>query len=88
LLKLQSLYKSLKLKNEVAWWQQTPLIPALRRQKQVDLCEFKVNLVYRAISRIARTTQRNLISKQTNKQTNKQANMKLLVNMWMSKRMV
>ena len=26
----------------------TPLIPELRRQRQVDLCEFKTNLVYRA----------------------------------------
>jgi hypothetical protein len=24
-----------------------PLIPTLRRQKQVDLCEFKVSLVYK-----------------------------------------
>ena len=24
-----------------------PLIPALRRQRQADLCEFKVSLVYR-----------------------------------------
>uniref|UniRef100_A0A8C6W909 Histone-lysine N-methyltransferase n=1 Tax=Nannospalax galili TaxID=1026970 RepID=A0A8C6W909_NANGA len=28
-----------------AWWC-TPLIPALRRQRQVDLCEFKASLVY------------------------------------------
>ena len=27
------------------WWC-TPLIPALGRQKQVDLCEFKARLVY------------------------------------------
>lgn len=31
-------------------------IPALGRQKQVDICEFKVNLVYIAISKPARTT--------------------------------
>ena len=30
-----------------------PLIPALGRQKQVDLCEFEVSLVYRASSRTA-----------------------------------
>jgi hypothetical protein len=30
------------------------LIPALRRQRQADFCEFKVSLVYRASSRIAR----------------------------------
>jgi hypothetical protein len=43
-----------------------PLIPALRRQRQVSL-------VYRVSSRTARATQRNPVSKkQTNKQTNKQ----------------
>ena len=31
-----------------------PLIPALGRQRQVDLCEFKASLVYRACSRTAR----------------------------------
>ena len=31
-----------------------PLIPALRREKQTDLCEFKVSLVYRASSRTTR----------------------------------
>ena len=41
-----------------------PLIPALRRQRQVKLCEFKVNLVYRVSSRIARVvTQRNPVYK-------------------------
>ena len=33
--------------------------PALRRQRQVDLSEFRVSLVYGANSRIARATQRN-----------------------------
>jgi hypothetical protein len=36
-----------------------PLISALGRQRQVDLCEFKASLVYRVSSRIARATQRN-----------------------------
>jgi hypothetical protein len=35
------------------WWYRL-LMPALRRQKQVDLCEFKASLVYRESSRIAR----------------------------------
>jgi hypothetical protein len=34
------------------------LIPALRRPRQVDLCEFKVSLIYRVSSRTARATQR------------------------------
>jgi hypothetical protein len=31
------------------------------RQRQVDLCEFEASLVYRASSRIAKATQRNLV---------------------------
>ena len=48
-----------------------PLNPALERQRQVDLGEFKVSLVYRVSSRIgSKATQRNSVSnKQTNKQT-------------------
>ena len=55
------------------WWR-TPLIPALGRQRQVDLCEFEASLVSRASARIgSKATQRNPVSKkQTNKQTNKQ----------------
>ena len=33
-----------------------PLIPTLRRQQQIDLCEFKDSLVYRVSSRTARVT--------------------------------
>ena len=41
------------------WWC-TPVIPALRRQRQGDLCQFKASLVYRVSSRMARAvTQRN-----------------------------
>jgi hypothetical protein len=39
-----------------------PLIAALGRQKQANLCELKVNLVYRVSSRTA-----NVSIKQTNK---------------------
>jgi hypothetical protein len=45
------------------WW-------ALRRQRQADLCEFKVSLIYRASSRIVMATQRKPVSKNENKQTN------------------
>ena len=44
------------------WWWHTPLIPALRRQRQVDLCEIEVSLVYRASSR-----KNSALNKQTNK---------------------
>ena len=40
-----------------------PLVPALGRQRQADLCELEASLVYRASSRIARTAQRNSVSK-------------------------
>jgi hypothetical protein len=44
-------------------WGCTPLTPALRRQRQVDLCGFEASLVYRASSRTARATQRNPLLK-------------------------
>ena len=48
-----------------------PVIPALRRQRQVDLCKFKASLVYSASSRTARTvTQTKPVSKNKMK-TNK-----------------
>jgi hypothetical protein len=37
----------------------------------VDLCEFKTSVVYREISRTARITWKNPVSKYTKKQTNK-----------------
>ena len=55
-----------KSTNEDWEWWCTPLIPALRRQRWVDLCEFAASLVYRVSSRIARTAkaiQKNFISK-------------------------
>jgi hypothetical protein len=30
----------------VGWWWNTPVIPALWKQRQTDLCKFKVSLVY------------------------------------------
>jgi hypothetical protein len=39
-------------------WEHTPLIPKLRRQKQEDLCEFKVILIHIASSMTARATVR------------------------------
>ena len=40
-----------------------PLITALGRQRQVDLCKIKDSLVYIGSSRLARGIQRNLVSK-------------------------
>jgi hypothetical protein len=47
------------------------LILALGRQMLVCLCSFKASLVYRAISRIARATQRNPVQKNKIKQRKK-----------------
>jgi hypothetical protein len=45
------------LKNPVSG--HMPLIPALQRQRQADLCEFKASLVNRANSKTTRVIQRN-----------------------------
>ena len=51
-----------------------PLIPALGKQRQVDLCEFKASLVYQVSSRIARTvTQRNHVDKAKRKERKKKS---------------
>ena len=51
-----------------------PLIPALRRQRQSDFCEFEASLVYIISFRTARAMRDPVLkNKQTNKQTNKHA---------------
>ena len=49
-------------------WRHTPLIPALRRQRQANLCEFEASLVYKVSSRTARPIQRTPVSKNKTKQ--------------------
>lgn len=44
------------------WWWPTPLISALKWQRQLDLCEQEAKLMYRSSSRTARTTGRNPFS--------------------------
>ena len=56
------------------WWWHTPLIPALRRKRQADLCEFEASLVYRVSSRTgSKATEKPCLKKQNTKQ-NKQRN--------------
>ena len=46
-----------------------PLIPALGRQRQADICELEASLVYRVRSKTPRTvTKRNPVLKQASKQ--------------------
>jgi len=47
----------------------TPLILALGRQKQKNLCEFEASLVYRVSSGTARATWRNFVSKKNQTKT-------------------
>jgi hypothetical protein len=46
-----------------------PLILALRRQRQVDLCEFKASLVYRASPRTVKDIQGNPVLKNQRNKT-------------------
>jgi hypothetical protein len=46
-----------------------PLIQALGRQRQVNLCEFGASLVYRTSSRTSKVTQRNPVSKKKKNKT-------------------
>lgn len=46
----------------------TPLISALKKQKQEELCEFEARLFYTESSRTARTTQRNPVAGDGEKQ--------------------
>ena len=39
-------FKNVKVR--AGWWWRTPLIPALGRQGQVDLCEFETSLDYKS----------------------------------------
>jgi hypothetical protein len=61
------LLDNIPLADQQSW---PPLVPALRRQRQVGLCEFEASLVYRASSMMARATQRSPVSKNTNQTEN------------------
>jgi hypothetical protein len=39
----------------------TPLIPAMGKQRQVDLCEFEVSLVYKEVPRKSRICRETLL---------------------------
>jgi len=61
------------IRERVSWAEMhTPLVPALRSQRQADLCEFEASLVYRTCSQKAKATQRNLVSKKPEKERGKE----------------
>ena len=47
-----------------------PSIPALRNQRQANLCEFETSLVYSASFRKSRAVQRNPVSKNQRERDN------------------
>ena len=55
-------------------WCRTPLILALGRQRQENICEFEGCLVYKANSRTARAIQRDPVWKTNKKPTNQPTN--------------
>jgi hypothetical protein len=70
-IKINKLTHVLKVYSSHAWWH-TPLIPALRRHRQVDLCELEVSLVYRVSSRAAKAVRQRkpvLKKNQTNRKS-------------------
>ena len=50
-------------RKEAGQWWYMSLVPALRRQSQADLCDFKASLVYRASFRTTTATERTLLQK-------------------------
>lgn len=58
----------LKSVGDAGWWWYTTFVPALRKQRQADVCECEASLDYRVSTRTDRATPRNPDS---NKQTNK-----------------
>ena len=64
----------IKKTSEARQWWCTPLIPALRKLRQVNLCEIEASLVYKANSSTARATHREPCLKTTNDYNNNNNN--------------
>jgi hypothetical protein len=59
--------KTSLLRTFAGWWWPTPLIPALRSQRQSEMSESEASLVYRTSSRRTWTTRRNPVLKNQRK---------------------
>ena len=70
-LQTHSRIASIKISKPDRQWWCMPLIPALGREKQVDLCEFEASLVYRTSSRTgSKATEKPCLEKQEKKLAN------------------
>ena len=71
-----------KNENSARVGQHMPSIPALERERQADLCEFKAILVYRVSSKRARATQKNPVLNET-KQENENSSKSNVLFIWL-----
>jgi hypothetical protein len=62
--------RSTPIEHCFRWWH-VPLIPALGKQKQAELCEFKASLVYRMRSRTAKEHREILTQRKEKTKQNK-----------------
>ena len=68
-----------KIEKTVGRWWRTPLIRALRSQRQADLCEFEASLIYRASSRTgSKATEKPRLKKSKIEKTCKNKHIHLL----------
>jgi hypothetical protein len=79
---LRDVFRLTNSSYERRWWR-TPLIPALRRQRQA-ISEFEARLVYKVSSRTARAIQRNLVSNKQKKKKKKKTKKKKLISVLVS----
>jgi hypothetical protein len=62
----------LRINQQARGWWHTPLIPALRTQRQVDLYEFEACLFYKVSSRTVRAIHKDTLSQKMSNKTNQQ----------------
>lgn len=82
--KIICLYFKSKIGALTRLWHCTPLIPALWREREADLHDFEVGLVYRVSSRtISEVTQKNSVSRKAMIYYNyNYKNSKVVIKIW------